>query len=161
MRGNSALQADSRKLRLDIERTAFDIIVYEKQGEKLRMVNRMKWPEIAHTIYSIELLNPNRIIYYKDKLLLTMQDGTQSVIEYGSLYYADKDTALDRFFLSEYNRIAARWTQITIPVERVRKVVFGTTRLTINPETGTLFPPDYRFDPYTGAPLMDSVPTVN
>ena len=60
------------------------------------------------------------------------------------------------FFLSEYNKIVARWTEITIPVERVRKVVFGTTRLKINSETGTQFPPDYRFDPYTGVPLVDS-----
>ena len=58
----------------------------------------MKWPKITRTIYSIELINTNRMIYSKDKLLLTGQDGTKSVIEYGSLHYADEDTPLELLF---------------------------------------------------------------
>jgi hypothetical protein len=45
---------------------------------------------------------------------------------------------------------------MSIPVERVRKLVLGTTRLMVNPTTGTLYPPDYRYDPYTGTPLAET-----
>jgi len=63
---------------------------------------------------------------------------------------------LDGFHFSEYNRIADQWTDRKIPIELVKKVVLGTTRLKINSSTGTLYPPDYRYDPHTGERLQDS-----
>jgi hypothetical protein len=40
--------------------------------------------------------------------------------------------------------------------ERAKKVVLGATRLMVNPDNGTLYPSDYRFDPYTGTSLAES-----
>lgn len=40
--------------------------------------------------------------------------------------------------------------------ERAKKMVLVTTRLMVNPDNGTLYRPDYRFDPYTGTPLAQS-----
>jgi hypothetical protein len=146
---------DSRDKRLDIESSAFDIIVYDKKGESYRQVNKIEWPEITETIYSIDLLNANRSTYVKAKLLITRQDESQAVIEHGSLY--DRDgTLLYGFYYSELNRIADRWTRRKIPLQSIKKIVLGSTRLMINPETRNLFPPDYRFDPYTGAPLAET-----
>jgi hypothetical protein len=142
-------------MRLDIERTAFDLITYEKQGQVFQQSNRLNWPDITREVYAIELINPNRSVYSKAKLLITRQDDTQSVLEYGSLHYTS-GALLDNFHISKYNKVAGRWTDINIPVERVRKIVFGTTRLMVNPETRTLYPPDYLYDPRTGTPLMES-----
>jgi hypothetical protein len=55
--------------------------------------------------------------------------------------------------------VADRWTDASIPIERIKKLVFGTTQFMINPKTGTLYPPDYRYDPHTGDPLSDLSPS--
>jgi len=155
LRDNTVLSLDSTRKRLDIERSAFDIITYEKEGSSFRQVGKMEWPEITRNIYSIDLINFNRSIYSKAKLLLTKQDNSQMVIRYGSLHYTD-GTPADNLYYSEYNRVADRWTEVTIPIERIKKLVLGTTQLMINTKTGTLYPPDYRYDPYTGTPLTES-----
>lgn len=154
LKDDTVIRAGSRNMRLDIERTAFDIITYEKQDQAFQQSNRLSWPDITRDVYAIELINPNRSVYSKAKLLITRQDDTQTVIKYGSLHYTN-GALLDNFHINEYNRVAGRWTEINIPVERVRKVVFGTTRLMINPQTGRLYPPDYRYDPRTGTPLIE------
>ena len=56
---------DSKLRRLNIDRSAFDIIVYKKDGDSFRQVNRLEWPEIARTIYSIDLINSNFATYSK------------------------------------------------------------------------------------------------
>lgn len=156
LKDNTVISLDSRKQRLDIERSAFDIIAYEKEGRSFRQVSRMAWPEITRSIYSIDLIDSNRAVYSKTKLLLTKQDDTQTVISYGSLYHHTDGTTLDTLYYSEYNRMAGRWTAVSMPIERIKKLIFGTTQLMINTRTGTLYPPDYRYDPYTGDPLTES-----
>jgi hypothetical protein len=66
---------------------------------------------------------------------------------------------MDTLYYSEYNRVADRWTDASIPIERVKKLVLGTTQLMINTKTGTLYPPDYRYDPHTGDPLAETALT--
>jgi hypothetical protein len=155
LNNNTVLSLDSRKKRLDIERNAFDIIAYEKEGTSFRQVSKIEWSEITSSIYSIDLINFNRGVYSKAKLLLTKQDDTQMVIRYGSLHYRD-GTPVDELYYSAYNRVADRWTEMSIPIERIKKLVLGTNQLMINSKTGTLYPPDYRYDPYTGTPLVES-----
>ena len=156
LRSNTVVRLDSKMRALNIERSAFNIVSYQKNGDSFGQERRLEWPEITSTIYSIDLVNPNRMAYSKAKLLLTRQDGTQFVIKYGSLYHAKDGTLLDEFYFSEYNRIAGQWADRKIPIETVKKVVLGTTRLKINPVTGTLYPPDYRYDPRTGEALVES-----
>jgi len=158
LKNDLVLNLDSREKRLNIERSAFDIIVYEKQGDVFKQVRKIAWPDITRNIYAIDLINRSLATYSKAKLLLTRQDGTQTVIQFGSLYDTD-GTLLDAFHYSEYNRVAGRWTRQQIPVEDVRKLVLGTNQLMINSKTGKLFPPDYRYDPYTGDPLAESALT--
>lgn len=155
LHNGTVLDLDSREKRLNIERSAFDIITYEKDGDTFREVTKMTWPQITRDIYSIDLINTNRSTYSKAKLLLTLQDDTQRVIRYGSLYYTD-GALVEKFYFSEYNRVAGRWTDMRVPIESVKKLVLGTTQLMVNPKTGTLYPPDYRYDPYTGTPLAES-----
>ena len=157
LRDDRVFRLDSRKKLLNIERSAFNIIAYEKMGDSFRQVSKLEWPEITRDIYSIDLINSNRTTYSKAKILLTRQDDSQTEIQYGSLYYFNKDdTLVDTFYCSEYNEIASRWTETMIPIERVKKLVLGTTRLMINSKTGTLYPPDYRYDPHTGTPLVET-----
>ena len=153
LRDDVVISFDNRNRRLDIERSAFDIITYEKVGLKFRQVSKMEWPEIARSIYSIDLINYNISVYSKAKLLLNKQDGTQVDIRYGSLHYKD-GSPVDKVYYSEFNRIADRWTLSKIPIERVKKLVLGTTQLMINTSNGKLYPPDYRYDPHTGNPLV-------
>ncbi|MFZ0613189.1 MAG: hypothetical protein WAM73_13205 [Desulfobacterales bacterium] len=155
LKDDTVLSLDSRKKGLNIERSAFDIIAYEKEGVSFRQARQMEWPEIIENIYSIDFINPNHAVHSKTKLLLTRQDDTQMVIRYGSLRYTDGGP-VDVLYYSEYNRVAGRWTEGSIPIERIKKLVLGTTRLMINTRTGTLYPPDYRYDPHTGAPLTES-----
>jgi len=155
LRDNAVIRLDSRQRNLNIEKSAFDIITYKKEGESFRRVSKMQWPQIARDIYSIDLVNSNVSVYSKAKLLLTGQDGTQREIQYGALYYTD-GSPVDRLYYSEYNRMAGRWTDVSIPIEMIRKLVLGTTRLMINPETGILYPPYYRYAPHTGKPLVES-----
>ncbi len=155
LKDDAVISLDSRKKRLNIERSAFDIIAYEKEGYSFRQVSQVEWPEIIRNIYSIDFINPNHAVHSKTKLLLTRQDDTQMVIRYGSLRYTDGDPVGELHY-SEYNRVAGRWTEASIPIERIKKLVLGTTRLMINTATGTLYPPDYRYDPHTGAPLAES-----
>ena len=155
LKNGAVIHMDSRQKRLNIESSAFDIALYEKNGETFRDVRTLEWPEITRQIYAIEFINTNRAVYTKSKLLLTRQDDSQTVVPYGSLYYTD-GTPLDTFHYSEYNRIAGRWTRASVPLELVKKVVLGTTRLMVNPKTGALYPPDYRYDPYSGTPLAES-----
>ena len=153
LRDDVVISFDNRNRRLDIARSAFDIITYEKVGLNFRQVSKMEWPEITRSIYSIDLINYNISVYSKAKLLLNKQDGTQVVIRYGSLHYKD-GSPVDNVYYSEFNKIADRWTSSTIPIERIKKLVFGTTQLMINTGNGKLYPPDYRYDPYTGNPLV-------
>jgi hypothetical protein len=158
LKDNTVISVDSRKKRLDIERNAFDIIEYEKEDHSFQEVKKIEWPEVTRNIYSIDFINSNRLVYSKNKLLLTKQDNTQKVIPYGSLHYPD-GTLMDTLYYSEYNRVADRWTDASIPIERVKKLVLGTTQLMINTKTGTLYPPDYRYDPHTGDPLAETALT--
>jgi hypothetical protein len=155
LKNDAVVRLDSREKRLNIEKSAFDIIVYEKTGDRFRKVRKMQWPEITRSIYAIDLVNANRSTYSKAKLLITRQDGTQEVFQYGSLYRPEGDL-VNAFFYSEYNRVAGRWTRQRVPLESVEKLVFGSNRLMVNPETGDLYPPDYRYDPHTGTPLAES-----
>jgi hypothetical protein len=158
LRDNTVLRLDSRNKRVNIERSAFDIIEYKKEGRSFKEVKKIEWPEITRNIYSIDLINSNRLVYSKNKLLLTKQDNTQKVIPYGSLHYPG-GTFVDTLYYSEYNRVADRWTDASIPIERVKKLVLGTTRLMINTKTGALYPPDYRYDPHTGDLLVETALT--
>jgi len=158
LKDNTALRLDSRNKRVNIERSAFDIIEYKKEGRSFQEVKKIEWPEVTRNIYSIDFINSNRLVYSKNKLLLTKQDNTQKVIPYGSLHYPD-GTLMDTLYYSEYNRVADRWTDASIPIERVKKLVLGTTQLMINTKTGTLYPPDYRYDPHTGDPLTETALT--
>ena len=90
----------------------------------------------------------NRTLLSKAKLLLTKQDDTQSVIEYGSLEYRKDGTPVDSLYYSEYNRIAGRWTDTELPIEMVKKIILGTTQLKMNSKTGTLHEqaPAYRIN---------------
>jgi hypothetical protein len=153
LRDGFVISFDNRKKRLDIERSAFDIITYEKVGLKFQQVSKMEWPEITRSTYSIDLINYNISVYSKAKLLLNNQDSTQVVIRYGSLHYKD-GSPVDNLYYSEFNRIADRWTSSKIPIERIKKLVLGTTQLMINTSNGKLYPPDYRYDPYTGNSLV-------
>jgi hypothetical protein len=156
LRDDTVVRLDSKSRTLNIQRSAFNIVSYSKKGDQFRQVGRLEWPEIAGTIYSIDLVNSKRMSYSKAKLLLTRQNDSQSVIQFGSLYHHKDGTLLDGIHFSEYNRIAGRWTDRKIPIAMVKKVVLGTTRLKVNSSTGTLYPPDYRYDPYTGEPLQES-----
>lgn len=156
LRDDTVVRLDSKSRSLNIQRSAFNIVSYSREGDAFRQESRLEWPEITRTIYSIHLVNPNRMSYSKAKLLLTRQDDTQRVIKYGSLYHHNDGTLIDGIYFSEYNRIAGRWTDRKIPIAMVKKVVLGTTRLKINSATGTLYPPDYRYDPHTGEPLQES-----
>jgi hypothetical protein len=156
LRDDTVVRLDSKSRTLNIQRSAFNIVSYTKKDDSFRQVGRLEWPEIVRTIYSIDLINAKRMSYSKAKLLLTKQDHSQLVMHYASLYHHEDDTLLDGFHFSEYNRIAGRWTDRKIPIASVKKVVLGTTRLKINSSTGTLYPPDYRYDPYTGEPLQES-----
>jgi hypothetical protein len=158
LRDNTVMHLDSRNKRVNIERSAFDIIEYKKEGRSFKEVKKIDWSEITRNIYSIDLINSNRLVYSKNKLLLTKQDNTQKVIPYGSLHYPD-GTLVDTLYYSEYNRVADRWTDASIPIERVKKLVLGTTQLMINTKTGALYPPDYRYDPHTGDPLVETALT--
>jgi hypothetical protein len=158
LRDNTVMHLDSRNKRVNIERSAFDIIEYKKEGRSFKEVKKIDWSEITRNIYSIDLINSNRLVYSKNKLLLTKQDNTQKVIPYGSLHYPD-GTLVDTLYYSEYNRVADRWTDASIPIERVKKLVLGTTQLMINTKTGTIYPPDYRYDPHTGDPLAETALT--
>lgn len=158
LKDKTVLRLDSRNKRVNIERSAFDIIEYNKEGHSFQEMRRIEWPEITRNIYSIDFINSNRLVYSKNKLLLTKQDNTQKVIPYGSLHYTD-GTLMDTLYYSAYNRVADRWTDASIPIERIKKLVFGTTQLMINTKTGTLYPPDYRYDPHTGDPLPDLSPS--
>jgi hypothetical protein len=158
LKDNTVISLDSRKKRLDIERSAFDIIEYKKEGRSFQEVKKIEWSEITRNIYSVDLINSNRLVYSKNKLLLTKQDSTQKVIRYGSLYHAD-GTPVNDLYYSEYNRVADRWTDVNIPIGRIKKLVLGTTQLMINTKTGTLYPPDYRYDPHTGDPLAETALT--
>ena len=158
LRDNTVLHMDSRNKRVNIERSAFDIIEYKKEGRSFQEMRKIEWPEVTRNIYSIDFINSNRLVYSKNKLLLTKQDNTQKVIPYGSLHNPD-GTLLDTLYYSEYNRVADRWTDASIPIERVKKLVLGTTQLMINTKTGTLYPPDYRYDPHTGDPLAETALT--
>ena len=158
LKDNTVLHMDSRNKRVNIERSAFDIIEYKKEGRSFQEVKKIEWPEVTRNIYSIDFINSNRLVYSKNKLLLTKQDNTQKVIPYGSLHNPD-GTLLDTLYYSEYNRVADRWTDASIPIERVKKLVLGTTQLMINTKTGTLYPPDYRYDPHTGDPLAETALT--
>ena len=155
---NTVISLDSRKKRLDIERSAFDIIEYKKEDRSFHEVKKIEWSEITRSIYSIDFINSNRLIYSKSKLLLTKQDNTQKAVRFGSLYHAD-GTPVNDIYYSEYNRVADRWTDVNIPIGRIKKLIFGTTRLMINTKTGTLYPPDYRYDPHTGDPLAETALT--
>ena len=155
LRDDFVISFDSRKKRLDIEKSAFDIITYEKVGLNFRQVSKMEWSEITRSIYSIDLINDKLSVYSKSKLLLNKQDGTQVVIRYGSLHYTD-GSPVDSIYYRQHNRIADRWTQSKISIERIKKLVLGTSRLMINTSNGKLYPPDYRFDPYTGKPLVET-----
>jgi hypothetical protein len=155
LQDNSALRLDSGKKRVNIERNAFDIIEFKKEGRSFKEMRKIEWPEVTRNIYSIDFINSNRLVYSKNKLLLTKQDNTQEVIPYGSLHYTD-GTLMDTLYYSEYNRVANRWTDVNIPIGRIKKLVFGTTQLMINTKTGTLYPPDYRYDPHTGEPLAET-----
>lgn len=79
--------------------------------------------------------------------------GTQVVIRYGWLHYTD-GSPVDSIYYSEFNRIADRWRLSKIFIERIKKLVLGTTQLMINTSNGKLYPPDYRYDPHTGNPLV-------
>jgi hypothetical protein len=158
LKDNTVLRLDSRNKRVNIERSAFDIIEYKKEGRSFKEVKKIEWPEITRSIYSIDLINSDRLVYSKNKLLLTKQDNTQKVIPYGSLLYPG-GTLADTLYYSEYNRVAGRWTDASIPIERVKKLVLGTTQLMINTKTGALYPPDYRYDPHTGDPLVETALT--
>ena len=158
LKDNTVLRLDSRNKRVNIERSAFDIIEYKKEGHSFQEMRRIEWPEITRNIYSIDFINSNRLVYSKNKLLLTKQDNTQKVIPYASLHYTD-GTLMDTLYYSAYNRVADRWTDASIPIEIIKKLVFGTTQLMINTKTGTLYPPDYRYDPHTGDPLSDLSPS--
>jgi hypothetical protein len=158
LKDNTVLRLDSRNMRVNIERSAFDIIEYKKEGRSFQEVKKIEWPEVTRNIYSIDFINSNRLVYSKNKLLLTKQDNTQKVIPYGSLHYPD-GTLMDTLYFSEYNRVADRWTDASIPIERVKKLVLGTTQLMINTKSGTLYPPDYRYDPHTGDPLAETALT--
>ena len=153
LRDDVVISLDSRKKRLDIEKSAFDIITYEKVGLKFQQVSKMQWPEITRNIYSIDFINYNLSVYSKAKLLLNKQDGTQVVIRYGSLQYTG-GSPVDSIYYSELNKIADRWTLSKIPIERIKKLILGTTQLMINTSNGKLYPPDYRYDPHTGNPLV-------
>ena len=155
LRDDSVLNLDSKDRRLALDQSAFDIVAFEKSGETYKETGRIQWPRVTREIYSIDLINANRSVYDKAKLLLTRQDGSREVIEYGSLQQTG-GTSLEDLYLSEYNRIAGRWTTRSIPIETVKKIVLGSTGLMVNPKTGTLYPPDYRYDPYTGAPLAET-----
>jgi len=156
LRDDTVVRLDSKSRLLNIQKSAFDVVSYSENDGSFKQVDRLEWPEITRTIYSIDLVNSKRMSYSKAKLLLTGQDGSQSVIQFGSLYHYKDGTLLDGFHFSEYNRIADQWTDRKIPIELVKKVVLGTTRLKINSSTGTLYPPDYRYDPHTGERLQDS-----
>jgi hypothetical protein len=158
LKDNTVLRLDSRNKRVNIERSAFDIIEYKKEGRSFQEMRKIEWPEVTRNIYSIDLINSNRLVYSKNKLLLTKQDNTQKVIPYGSLHYPD-GTLMDTLYYSEYNKVADRWTDASIPIGRIKKLTFGTTRLMINTKTGTLYPPDYRYDPHTGDPLAETALT--
>jgi hypothetical protein len=148
---------DSRNKRVNIERSAFDIIEYKKEGRSQEM-RKIEWPEVTRKIYSIDFINSNRLVYSKNKLLPTKQDNTQKVIRFGSLYHAD-GTPVNDLYYSEYNRVADRWTDVNIPIGRIKELIFGTTQLMINTKTGTLYPHDYRYDPHTGDPLAETALT--
>jgi hypothetical protein len=158
LKDKTVLRLDSRNKRVNVERSAFDIIEYKKEGRSFQEVKKIEWPEVTRNIYSIDFINSNRLVYSKNKLLLTKQDNTQKVIPYGSLHYPD-GTLMDTLYFSEYNRVADRWTDASIPIERVKKLVLGTTQLMINTKSGTLYPPDYRYDPHTGDPLAETALT--
>jgi hypothetical protein len=155
LRDDTVLSLGGKDRRLAGGESAFDIVVYEKDGESFKETRRIEWPKIAREVYAIDLINANLLVYDRAKLLLTGQDGTREVIAHGSLRRTDGGPLKDLYF-SQFNRIADRWTRRSIPIERVKKVVLGATRLMVNTDNGTLYPPDYRFDPYTGAPLAES-----
>jgi hypothetical protein len=155
LKDDSVVTLDRRRKRLDIQRSAFDIIIYEKEGDTFRQVGRMDWPKITRNIYSIDLTNSYRMVYTKSKLLLRKHDGTQKLINNGSLHHADGEPVKNLLY-TEYNRIAGRWTEASIPIENIKKIVLGTTQLMINTKSGALYPPDYRYDPYTGSALVES-----
>lgn len=155
LKDKSVISLDSRNKRLNLNRSAFDIIVYEKDERSFRQVRKIEWPEITRNIYSIDLINSNLSTYSKAKLLLTKQDDSQMVIRHGSLHYVN-GTPVDKLYYSEFNRMADRWTDVRIPIDRIKRLVLGTTQLMINTNTGTLYPPDYRYDPHTGTPLVES-----
>jgi len=85
----------------------------------------------------IDFINSNRLVYSKNKLLLTKQDNTQKVIPYGSLHYPD-GTLRDTQYYSKCNRVADRWTDASIPIGKIKKLIFGTTQLMINTTTGMI-----------------------
>ena len=158
LKDNTVLRLDSRNKRVNVERSAFDIIEYKNEGRSFQEMRKIEWPEVTRNIYSIDFINSNRLVYSKNKLLLTKQDNTQKVIPFGSLHYTD-GTLMDTLYYSEYNRVANRWTDADIPIGSIKKVIFGTTQLMINTKTGTLYPPDYRYDPHTGDPLAETALT--
>lgn len=156
LRDDTVVRLDSRSRTLNIQRSAFKIVSYNKENDSFREVDRLDWPEITRTIYSIDLINSKRMSYSNAKLLLTRQDDSQFVIQFGSLYHHKDSKLLDGIHFSEYNRIADQWIDRKIPISLIKKVVLGTTRLKINSSTGTLYPPDYRYDPHTGERLQES-----
>ena len=156
LRNDTVVRLDSKSRTLNIQRSAFNVVSYIKEENSFRQVDRLEWPEITRTIYSIDLVNSKRMYYSKAKLLLTRQDNSQSVIKSGSLYHHKGGQLLDAIHFSEYNRIADQWVDRKIPIALIKKVVLGTTRLKINSSTGTLYPPDYRYDPHTGELLQES-----
>jgi len=156
LRNDTVVRLDSKSRTLNIQRSAFSVVSYIQKGDSFRQVDRLEWPEITRTIYSIDLVNSKRMSHSKVKLLLTRQDDSQSVIKFGSLYHHNGGQLLDGIHFSEYNRIADQWVDRKIPIALIKKVVLGTTRLKINSSTGTLYPPDYRYDPHTGEPLQES-----
>jgi len=91
LRDDTVVRLDSKSRTLNIQRSAFNVISYSKKNDSFRQVGLLEWPEITRTIYSIDLVNSKRMSYSKAKLLLTRQDDSQSVIQFGSLYHIKKE----------------------------------------------------------------------
>lgn len=135
---------------------AFGLISYEQLKLWKEKQWIVEWPTITGLVYSIDLINTNLERYDRDKIIVTGQNGEQAAVTWGGFSYGDPGgTCCPEYFIyQEYNELIKKWVDIHIPIKHIKRIVLGTTHLMVNPNNCRKFPPDYKFDPADGTPLV-------
>ncbi len=157
LRDGSEIIFDGKKNKLSTSYFPYRIESYKNKNDgKPKWTKKLNEP--PYNFQDIELLIPDLQNYTKTKILITKTDGSQIVEDYADFYWHTGSNSISSgtFKYYELSPVTDEWEKIEKPINLIKSIHIGYTKLKINPKTGRKYPADMKFDPYDGSLLLVS-----